>query len=251
MHGAQGRGRFFVLSFAARATWTSHWGDVDGALWRTDATIDASEADSVVVESTRLSVSVLPTGTVVTIVTAPGTTPELLTGSAADELTGLLALHLEQYPVLRVTVDGTVLDIAILRLSRREYAIEVPESAVQEGESDQASLVVLEWARNFPRALVLCDSAGSAILSIDPGIHARGFHFTAYLRWEGFRHRGHDIALPEADSAVGVLIAAAREQLRPHFKAGSAERTVEVLQSWRNEGAYPCTEPAQSELDVA
>lgn len=251
LHGAQGRGRFAVLSFAARATWTSVWRDVDGTLWRTTAVIDCDDAANVELESIKDTAPDSRSGTTVVVAAASGAAPELLRPDATDELTGLLALHLEQYPELRVSVDGIRLDTAILKLDHREYDIEVPTQAIAEGEDAQATLVILEWARTFPRALVLCDRAGSAIFSVDAGIHARGFNFTAYLRWEGFRRRGHDIALPEADTPVAELVASARAQLKQHFKERSAERRAAVLDQWRSEGAYPYKEPAVTQLEAA
>jgi len=119
------------------------------------------------------------------------------------------------------------------------------------GQGEPASLVITEWLRPFPRALVICDETGAALTSGDAGIQAPGFSFTAYLRWKGFRDHAHDVALPEADPVVDHLLDVARAQMRKHFQARISERRAAVLDAWREEGSYPYAEPAGDVLGIA
>lgn len=245
VHGSEGQGRFACLGFATRVTWTSVARDIAGVLFRTTVTIDAESPQSVDIDYAPLDAEE-PTGTRVVAVVRE-LRPRQIEG-AADVLTGLLALHLEQYPVLTVTVDDWKLDTASCKIAQTEYGLPIPAS---EPEHGRPTLVVLEWNRSFPRALVLCDQAGSSIMSLEPGIHARGFDFTAYLRWEGFRSRGHDLAIVDPESEVGQLIDAAKDELRSHFKRRSAGRRAELLASWHDEGAYPYAEEPADDVEVA
>lgn len=245
VHGSLGRGRFAVSSFAARATWVSTWHDVDEELWRTTVVIDAEELEKVELESRRVTTGV--PGTMVTVISGSGSGgDQLLKADAGDELTALLALHLQRYPVLNVTYDGNRLDTASVIDTQRSY--ELPAAP---GQGEPASLVITEWLRPFPRALVICDETGAALTSGDAGIQAPGFSFTAYLRWKGFRDHAHDVALPEADPVVDHLLDVARAQMRKHFQARISERRAAVLDAWREEGSYPYAEPARDVLGIA
>jgi hypothetical protein len=124
VHGSLGRGRFAVSSFAAKATWVSTWRDVDEQLWRTTVVIDAEELEKVELESRRVTTGV--PGTTVTVISGSGSGSggdQLLKADAGDELTALLALHLQRYPVLNVTYDGIRLDTASVIDTQRSYEL--------------------------------------------------------------------------------------------------------------------------------
>ncbi len=244
VHGSLGRGRFGVMSFASRASWRSVWQDIDEALWESRVVIDADDLETVDVESARTTGQA--PGTRVAVVPGSAGGDALLRGDAIDELTALLALHLQRYPSITVTYDGQDVDTAAVIDEQRTY--ELPSAPGQEG---RATMVITEWRRPFPRALVICDEAGAAITSLDANIQAPGFYFTVYLRWEGFREHAHDVALPEADPVVDHLLSVGRQQMREHFRARTRERRAGILDEWREEGSSPYPEPLSDALGVA
>ncbi|HEX5566405.1 MAG TPA: hypothetical protein VFY14_05630 [Streptomyces sp.] len=85
-----------------------------------------------------------------------------------------------------------------------------------------AHLKVTEWRRPVTRALFTCDGEGMSRVQLKPGIQAPGFEFTALLSWSGFDELDADeLAFAEwaPDGAPAGVVAAARKQMRMHFRS--------------------------------
>ncbi len=121
-----------------------------------------------------------------------------------------------------------------LQDQRVEYPLEV------EGLAEPVSVVVIEWKRQVPRGMLLCDSDGMVLHTIQPGIQAPGFDFTAYVRWDGFRRLAHDVLLAEVGhEQVTPVVEAAQTRLRQHFKERASAKQRELLEQWKAEKSYP------------
>ncbi|MEU0571891.1 hypothetical protein ABZ297_41730 [Nonomuraea sp. NPDC005983] len=142
---------------------------------------------------------------------------------------------------VRITYQGTPLDPATVWTDLAEYQLSWPSSA----GGAQPVLRVIEWPKNVGRVLALCDASGVVLDEPSPGIQAPGYHFTAYLLWDGFVERRGNLPLAEMDE-IADLLESARETLRGHFKRRDQERRARLIQEWKNERVYPYSgEPAQ------
>jgi hypothetical protein len=89
------------------------------------------------------------------------------------------------------------------------------------------------------RELCLCDDNNATLHQIDPGIKARGFSFTAYVSWRGFRVHEDVLELADASPEIGDVVAEARSVMRRHVSDRRAEEHTSKIQAWREEDVYP------------
>lgn len=122
-----------------------------------------------------------------------------------------------------------------------EYPVPWPDT---HGHADPV-LRVIEWPKNVGRVLALCDANGAVLDEPSPGIQAPGYHFTAYLLWDGFVERRDTLPPAEMDE-IGPFLALARETLRTHFKRRDQERRVRLIHEWKAEGVIRTPRSRQS-----
>lgn len=177
----------------------------------------------------------------------PGPTG-LLGDAAPKRLSATLALNLKMYPDLRVTYRGTPLNPDALLVATSEYDLDVPNIV------GDVRLTVLEWSDEVEvkRGLFLCDENGIALADLKAGIQAKGFDFTGYISWRGFREAEDRLLLAETDEVLSRVIDAARDQLRTHFSNRRDEQIRGIVQGWKNEHVYPYdAEPADEPEEIA
>lgn len=232
LHGQHGRGRFSAFGVGAGVRWrTVSAGAEAGQLieirGRADSLneFDISEPVAVTEE----------TGTTVHISQLSEASSKYLEKQAvADDLTTEFAIYLEEYPSIQIRWRGTPLAPSQLQDSRESYVLDVPEG------QPQATLEVIEWKRSVDRRLHLCNEQGVSLAALQPGIHAPGFEFTAYVRWQGFD--SHDAALADLGAEPQAsIVDAAKDALRNHFKARAEDRRRSIISEWVAEGSYPYT----------
>ncbi len=168
---------------------------------------------------------------------------------AADlvgDLTTTFALALEQYQ-LRITWRGRALDARSIQSRRHETTLDAPQV------DGPVELVVIEWAQpQRKRQLHMCDAGGASLASVRAGIHAPGFDFTAYLRWEGFRQRTAELALADFGiEPVSSLVETARSELRRYFGQRAQERGRELVTAWKADESYPYSRDAETPVEIA
>jgi hypothetical protein len=74
-----------------------------------------------------------------------------------------------------------------------------------------------------------------------PGIHARGFDFTAYLTADLFQRMADENieGLVELNPSASALIDCAKDTLREHFRSREIERSRSKIQEWKDAKIYP------------
>ncbi|CAN5839514.1 hypothetical protein BH23ACT8_BH23ACT8_03120 [soil metagenome] len=191
-----------------------------------------------------------PTGTTVTL-TLHDDAPlgGLLRDDAADELAFRLALYLEKYPQVRVGYNGDRVDPGAAKSRDDTYPLDPDETQSEH----PAELTVVEWSRKMGRALVLCNAGGFALSEQQPGIHAPGYHFTAYVKSEEFSEIGADVL----DAGAGMhprvqpILDAAKSRLKTHFSERAREDAKSRVQEWKREKVYPYKGDPKGTLDEA
>lgn len=243
LHGRSGQGRLRAFALGEQVRWVTVAKATDGRIERTaisgavdrPADFDISEPEYIQEPcGTRVEASV--PADFVTRLTQDDTAQQL-----ASTFAPFLAANLD----VRIIYQGTVLDPATVWTDMAEYPVPWPDS---DGHAEPV-LRVIEWPKDVGRVLALCDANGVVLDEPSPGIQAPGYHFTAYLLWDGFVERRDDLPLAEMDE-LGPLLALARETLRTHVKRRDQERRARLIQEWKTEGVYPYSEepaePAQA-----
>jgi hypothetical protein len=174
-----------------------------------------------------------PIGTTVVIDSFSEAPTGLLGDAVLSKLTTALALALAAFDV-QITYDGNTLDPSSVQLHTQDYPIQLL------GDKGEASLTVIEWSIPVERSLYLCDAHGATLHEIKPQIHAPGFEFTAYIRWDGFAKHINNLLLAElGNEDLAGPIEKAKEILKEHFKDRSSEATKRLIEEWKSEEAYP------------
>lgn len=168
---------------------------------------------------------------------APPKVNRLTADKARAEVTSEFAQFLLGHPEVTITYNGEPLDPRHAMVHSAEYVLD--ETLARDGVAPIVR--VIEWRRVSGRELAMCDTKGVTLASAPPSIHAPGFHFTAYILWDGFRDHIDFLALSDfdAEDEVGSIVEAARDVLREHFRSRDAEKRQEQVQEWIAEEVYP------------
>lgn len=243
LHGREGRGRFRAVGLGSRVRWHTVAADPADGTRHLAFDVEMRVADLAHVEITDPTPTTDPTGTRV-VIDGFSTPPAGLGGEGPlERLTGTFGFYLQTHGA-HVRFGDDELDPASIQAGRADYEISV-------GESAPAKLTAIEWKRRVERAIYLCNEEGLPLSDVPAGIQAPGFEFTAYLTWPGFTD---DEALALAEMASGEtrdVLDAARERLREHFKARTAEETRRLVEDWKAERVYPFDEEPVTKAERA
>lgn len=241
LHGSRGEGRFRAFAIGPEIRWETVADTPEGRqLTIVEGNIDTIGTFSVegpyeTDESphTKVSVAVLE---------------ESLGSFDADSsqryLAAQFAVYLSAYPGIELIFDTKAIVPAEVqeRFERRT----LPEL------EPPADLIVIEWSTSVPRALYLCDDKGFALLELPAGVQAPGFNFTAYALSPRLAQVGlTDVAVGEMHPEVQPIADAARAAIREHFKVRRSESRHELIEKWKQDGAYPYTGDPDSPVDEA
>jgi len=244
LHGRSGQGRFRAFGIGAYIRWVTVSATADGNQ-ETTITGTGSALREFSLDDARPTDDAPGTRVIIENI-YPEAASSLLNESAIDWLTKQFALWIERYPSLSIVFHGTRVDPAPLQVNRENYALTVPLVG------EPIDLEVIEWARDFGRELLLCDEHGIALWATNAGIQAPGFHFTAYIKWAGFRHQEADLPLVDGDlNPFGEILDAAHNTLREHFQRRGAELRETVVEKWKSEQVYPYEGEAATPLERA
>lgn len=248
LHGRDGKGRLRALGLGSRASWKTRFRDSEDKLWEWSARASANSPREVAATDVLELDGAGHTGTEVLVENLAEGVDALAADGAARELLSRLAVYLRKYPSIRVTYDGTVLDPADAVEVTRSYPVEVE---VAPGKTAPGEVTVVEWTQDVPRKLYLCGTGGMARHEIAPGIHAKGYSFTAYLSAPLFDSMSEaDMTVAELRADVLKLVEASKDALREHFRIRERERAESLIAGWKAEGVYPYPDaPAVSPIE--
>lgn len=246
LHGQAGQGRWAAYGLGETLRWTTVADRVTGERQRLTITgrygslrtFEFSDPEQTSDDpGTRVEVSGLTSAAQST----------LMRDDISDELASVFALYLQNYPVSLRWRQRTINPDALkARTGEVLVQIDTPEFA------GSIPLTIIEWIRPARRALHICDSAGTSMHEMPPGVHAPGFNFTAYLAWDGFRDYQSELALAElGQEPLTAIIEGAKEELRRYFRERSSEKGAELVKAWKGDGTYPYHADPVSTVDRA
>ena len=156
----------------------------------------------------------------------------------ADQIRDVFAIQLYEDPQFQIIYDGETINAreAIQHVESYDISADIDELNTVTG-----TLQVIEWKKRVDRKLLLCLPGKFAFHSMAPGIHARGFEFTAYLTAGHFQTMADENreGLVELDSTAVALIDASKQKLRQHFREREVERSRAKIQEWKEAKIYP------------
>lgn len=245
LHGKEGKGRFRAFALGDRVEWASRYND-NGVVKEWSITGDIVNLCRFKCTKPR-PVDKSKVGTVVTVTNVTVSPTALNSEKAQKELLMRLALYLRNYPDVRVTMDGKLLDVTAVEDSSVEYDLHAVDD---EGTAMHANLRIIEWNMSVDRRIFLCNTDGFARHEEIVNIQAPDFNFTAYVMSPNIAEMTNsELLMGELDPRILALTDAARDRLREHFKARDKERLRAVVDQWKVDGIYPYHGEAASPVD--
>jgi hypothetical protein len=247
LHGKEGRGRFKAFALGSLVIWSTRFRDPGDDVITYTLTGDWNHlrefqlSDFVRAKSTG-------TGTDVEVRNILKDFTSLEGEKAIQAMTERFALYIRQYPDVRIYYNKALIDPKLLEERETDYHL----PSINDGDHSYPSeLTVIEWKNDQERAIVLCDSGGFTLHEVKPQIHAAGFHFTAYVKSNYLRILADRNLLASEDvhPALHKLLEAARDKLRAHFRARTAEESATLVEEWKKEGVYPYDAPPETQAE--
>lgn len=238
IHGKEGKGRLRAYALGEDVEWRTVTGE-PGRLQ--EFRIKGSKQD---IRQFDISDSIpsddTQTGTTVSIGSVRPNLAHLLKQSTREELLELFALYLRNYPDISVVYHKSRLHPADLELHVQEYRLDSVQVPGGTWIHDMV-LTIVEWKTEFSRSLHLCDANGFSLFSFQPRIHAPGFSYTCYLRTSYIKEleEANLLELGPENPVLEPIVAAAKKQLRDHFRARAAEQRADLVEEWKRDKVYP------------
>lgn len=249
LHGRLGKGRFRAFSLGKQVEWQTFFAD-NGDIRNFTVTGKVPSLGTFSIgdpsDSQRKT-----TGTQVEISGIDRNYPSLRGRPAVQEITELFALYLRQYRSVGIVYDGITIDPADAEQKVADFNLE--SFRASDGTNVEASLTIIEWATPTGRALYLCDKDGFALEETPPGVHARGFNFTAYLKSEYLRDLDEQgaLVLEDLHPDLKKLLDLAKAVMRDYFRKREAESASGLVEEWKKDDVYPYQGEPEDVIETA
>lgn len=230
IHGEKGQGRFKAFALGERVTWVSHHAGKKFSI-----SGEKSDLKRFTISDT---VSSGNTGCTVEIENVVRDFEIWSADGFAEQVRDVFALQLYEDPDFRIIYDGEEIDARDAIRDVTPYEI---SAITEDGHEYKATLDIIEWKKKVERKLMLCLPGRFSFHEMAPGIHARGFDFTAYLTADHFQDLVDDNTegLVELDPPSMALVETTKAKLREHFRELEAERSRGKIQEWKEAKIYP------------
>lgn len=241
IHGEKGQGRFKAFALGDRVTWVSQHAGKKFSI--------SGEKSDLKRFSISSSVPTSKTGCTVEIEDVVRDFEIWADDGFVEQIRDVFALQLYEDPQFRIVYDGEVIDA---RESIRNVTPYEIKAATTDGHEYTAILEIIEWKKKVERKLMLCLPGRFSFHEMAPGIHARGFEFTAYLTADHFQSLADENTegLVELDPASMALVEASKAKLREHFRERETERSRGKIQEWKEAKIYPYEGKAADPIEI-
>ena len=248
LHGSEGRGRYKVTQLGRVADWHVTY-DAGGGEFRSftitvilDDLREVRLTDEVVVKASH--------GGVELVISEPVSDfRSLQSDETPQDLAEMFAPYLRNYTGVAISVDGIKLDPSTF--IEGEPA-EMNLTDIEDGGSRYpARLEIVEWKRKTKRVLHLCDARGFPMLNVDTRWHVGERFFSAYLRSAIVRKMSdrNEIGIGEMNPNLAAAVEEARQKIKDHFRAKSAQEAQSIVAEWKAEKSYPFEKPPQTPVE--
>ena len=228
LHGRHGRGRFKAFALGSHVEWRTTV-RVTGELMSYVLSGDISNPG--VFELEAAPEPGPGTGTEVYVSNASVNCDSLLNAAeTVQALSAKFALYLKSYPDVRIYFNGLPITPVVVQRRMTDYTLALENGA-------EAKLEVIEWKCKFAGAgrLVFASPDGFQLHEQATGVRANGEPFTAYLVSSRLPALAAENALvmDELNPEVRMLVDAARQKLKDHFKAENDDNIKAFRKEWK------------------
>lgn len=166
-----------------------------------------------------------------------------------QELVERFAPYLMNYTDVLVSVGEQSLDPSEAIIDRRSLDLESIQD--EDGNTHAISLDLIEWKRDSKRALYLCSKDGFPLMQKETRFQTGPYSFAAYLKCALFTELQNDgvLGVSEMSSTLDDKISEARQAIKDHFTAKSAEKARTIVEEWKDEEVYPFKGEARNPLE--
>ncbi len=237
LHGSEGRGRYKVTVLGRVADWRVTY-KADGGFRRFTITVIQDDLKRVRLTE-DVPVEAAHTGVELTVSELEADFRSLQSDDAPQELAEIFATYLRSYSDVTISLQGVKIDPAVIMAGP---PAEMNLSDINDdGRTYPARLEIVEWTRKTKRILYLCDARGFPMLAVDTRWHVGDRFFSAYLRSALVRDMSdrNEIGVGEMNPNLAAAVEEARQRIKEHFRARSAQEAQSVVEAWKAEKAYP------------
>jgi hypothetical protein len=241
IHGEKGQGRFKAFALGDRVTWVSRHAGKKFSIGGDKSNLKRfSISDTVPAESTGCTVEIENVVRDFEIWAEDG---------FAEQVRDVFALQLYEDPNFCIIYDGQNIDA---REAIRDVTPYEVTAITEDGHEYKATLDIIEWKKKVERKLMLCLPGRFSFHEMAPGIHARGFDFTAYLTADHFQSLADNNTegLVELDPPSMELVEASKAKLREHFREREAERSRGKILEWKEAKIYPYEGKSSDPIEI-
>jgi hypothetical protein len=250
LHGKEGRGRFRAFALGRVVDWDVCYREKD-SLWAYRITMIKDHPRRVQVGDVAPARTDQHPGVNVIVGELDREFRSLRDPGVTNALAQIFALYLRQYPKVLIFYDGTLIDPRAVEDRTEQYIlpnIEAPDSG-----TFPASLEIVEWRMQSERRMYFCDGSGFPLDDTQPGIHAPGFNFTAYLKSDYFAKllAENRLEIANLDTPTSRVLGAAKDTMRDHFRRRASEKAAGLVEEWQRENVYPYEGQASTAIEEA
>ena len=241
IHGEKGQGRFKAFALGDRVSWISRHGGEAFSVTGSKSDLKCFEISDAVPTS--------QTGCCVEIENIVRDFEIWSEDGFVEQVRDVFALQLYEDQNFRIFYDGEEINARDAIKNVTKYQV---KAELENGQKFDAILEIVEWKKRVERKLMLCLPGRFSFYFMPPGIHARGFDFTAYLTANHFQQLADENTeeLVELDPPSMSLVEAAKNKLREHFRQLEIERSRSKIQEWKDEKIYPYEGRASNVIEV-
>lgn len=162
----------------------------------------------------------------------------LYSQSFLQDLSGIFAIYLKNYPDVQITIPAGKLDIGMAIASNKVVRL---EKITVDGVDYPVELEIIGWKNPTDRTLFLCNEAGLPLVQSDIRLQVPGFNFSAYLKSPYISELSHSgmLELAEMTPVWARTIELAKEAVRQFYRELQSVAAQTTVASWQEQDAYP------------
>lgn len=157
-----------------------------------------------------------------------------------QDLSGIFAIYLKNYPDVQITLPAGKLDISVAIASNKVVRL---DKMTVDGVDYPVELEIIGWKNPTDRTLFLCNEAGLPLVQSDIRLQVPGFNFSAYLKSPYISELSHTgmLELAEMMPVWAATIESAKEAVKKFYRELQAVTAQTTVQGWREQAIYPYT----------
>lgn len=168
--------------------------------------------------------------------------------SLLQDLSGIFAIYLKNYPDVQITLPAGKLDITVAIASNKVIRL---DKITVDGVDYPVELEIIGWKNPTDRTLFLCNEAGLPLVQSDIRLQVPGFNFSAYLKSPYISALSHTgmLELAEMMPVWAATIESAKEAVKKFYRELQSVTAQTMVQGWKEQSLYPYASPPQNLLE--